>query len=389
MSNARNLISSQNSLGNVATHIGSCLWWQLPKTSVERQKLEDTATNCGVPDRYLPEPIKFIGAFKRAIATVKTPLEKDNLLLRKLGDDNYELVYAIVAEKVSFSGKQVDHKQIGTVSARKNGEYLVIQPDTSYVSSTCPEYQLVEQVKLLTRSAHTDALLHNTNDIRSVITAFTTECGISLRDSGGIYFIPLIHQPTLDSLVKFVQTVSPSATMYVKPEYIMRDSDLEALRKVTQSELANEIASLEDSFNTLQSDLDTMISANERPGVKKQKQLTNQLSDYNAMRDRIKTFSGTLNFAGDQLTYKLNSIHKSMESKLDKLRIRVKSELRASFEDSNDDTAYTVSSHLNTVPDDLQPVTTQTSTSNGKATTHSTAVEAIASINKLLADLDI
>lgn len=384
MSNISQLVNSQDSLGSVATHIGSCLWWTLPKTSVDRQILENTAEYCGVPDRYLPEPIKFIGAVRRALSEVKTPLDKEKVLLREIKDDKNELLLSITFERVSVSKKTAEHQQLGLVSADKLNETLTVILDPTY-STYGSENQLVKLVDNYLQNAYTDCKLHNTNDIRSVITRFTSECAISLRSSGGIYFVPLTHQSMLDAIAKFVTEVSPGATMYIKPEYVMQDSDLSALRAVTQSELASELVKLEDQFTSLQSEIDSIVSAGNQPTRKKQNKLLDQLSEYNSMRDRISTFSSTLNFTSDNLTSKLNRLHHDMEIKLNKLKIKIKSDLRANnFVDA--DTEVTTPIHT---------VSTQKSKDQISAAKlprpkiSKSALQAISSIDAMLADLDI
>lgn len=325
MNTTKNLIQQTSSMAPIARQIGNTLWWDLSKCSVSRVDLERYAKSHGLPTKYLPEQIKFIGAFKRAISDVKTSLDKShNILLRKVNNDSSDLSYAIVCEEVQNGAKKTKHTQIGLVIAHKDREKIEYQ-DSGIDSSS------VDTVKYSLNSAYQDALYYNTNDIRSIITRFTGECGMSLRNSGGVYFVPQKYSDLLNAVSNFTQDCSPSAVLYIKPEYIINDSDLKAYQMVSQSELASEIVKLETQYQELQGELESLLRNPAELGAKKQKQLVNQLVEYKGMKERIEVFSDTLNISSNDLMYRLKNIHESMQSKLGQLGVTISSNLRANF----------------------------------------------------------
>ena len=119
--------------------------------------------------------------------------------------------------------------------------------------------------------------------------------------------------------------------IYIKPEYIIRESDLEALQTASKNELTGEINQLENTYLALSREIQTMLDDNETPGTKKKKQLSNQLNIYLDMKKRIETFSGTLEFVPDEFVTRIRVMYEALSILLKKLKIKISSDFDQEF----------------------------------------------------------
>jgi hypothetical protein len=290
--------------------------------------LEQTSGKFRIPDKYLPEQISFISAFKRGISDIKATLDKEGILVRLVSSDSNTRTLAIVRETVDSKANKADHDQIGLITADKTAESITCTP--SYGLSN-EELTIVQSVEEKVKNAYDESINHNTDDIRRVITNFSKECSVSLRDSGGIYFVPLVHAELLVAIADFVKAVSPGSVIYIKPEYIIRESDLEALQTASKNELTGELNQLENTYLALSREIQTMLDDNETPGTKKKKQLSNQLNIYLDMKKRIETFSGTLEFVPDEFVTRIRVMYEALSILLKKLKIKISSDFDQEF----------------------------------------------------------
>lgn len=324
-----NLFQKQTSTN--AKEIGSCLWWTLAQCSVPRNQLEDAAKRCGIPDNYLPEKISFISAFKRGISDVKLKLEKTGILIRPVSNDAKETFMAIIKETIDSHNRVAGHNQIGLAIANKEVEKIEIRP-TNFIASA--DHAALFGVEDLIRDAYLSAVDHNTDDVRRVITSFCKECAISLRESGGIYFVPLAYSNLLSAIKKFVLEVSPDSVIYIKPEYIINDADLQTLQKVGQSSLTNEVTDLEETYQKLSLEIEEMLNNRERLKGKKKGQITSQLQIYLDMKKRIEVFTNTLSFSpqtSNDMVQRLRVMHENLAQNLKKLRVQIKDDFDSDF----------------------------------------------------------
>lgn len=311
-----------------AKQIGSCLWWSLAQCSVSRKTLEDLAKKNNIPEKYLPEQISFISAFKRGVTDIKASLDKEGILIRLINDDQDARRLAIVKETLDKTKETASHSQIGVIYANKKDKSILVE--ASHGRSP-EELQAVEMVDERIRLAYENSINHNTDDIRRVMISFCKECTVSLRDSGGIYFVPLVHEAMLESMAEFIKAVSPDSVIYIKPEYVVRDSDLQALRQASKNELGSEVAQLEQTYLNLLQEFQDLLDDNSHLSIKKKRQLGKKLEVYRELRKRIETFSTTLEFAPNEFVDRLRVMYQSLSEKLAKLKVKISNDFDDGF----------------------------------------------------------
>jgi len=285
--NFHELQESQHNVGlHGGSHLGTLLWWSLNNSRIHHAALEDLARKYGLDSRYLPSPVKPVGAFRRAWRHASTRLEP-GFMLRQIADTNDSIVVGLVEERADNAVLDLNYTTQARISFDK-------------VSGTLKcDCQHVTFSKVLELYQH--HLAHTTQDVRFILSAFVRESGVSLRQHGGTYFIPSKCRATLDA-VSCVVSECGQNVVYQLPIF---DSPQvkSTLTNVTLDSLDNEILALRAELEGF--DDKTRDSTMEK-----------RLSRFDELRSRVALFSGVLSFSADDLNTKIDTVQKGLRAKL-------------------------------------------------------------------------
>jgi hypothetical protein len=170
--------------------LGTLLWWSLSNNRIAHDALAELADRHGLPQEFVPSPVKPSGAFRRACRHTASGLIQ-GLLLRRIAESKDELVMGVVHEESDSSTRDLAYEVVSRVTFDKAGGSISVDREHSVAGQIRRLYQL-----------HLD---HSTEDVRGMLTSFLAEAGIALRESGGVYFVPHRFEGTLDALCKVVE----------------------------------------------------------------------------------------------------------------------------------------------------------------------------------------
>lgn len=317
-----------------AKKIGVMLWWTVPKCSITRADLLRSAQRWNIPDKYVPNEISFTSSFNRGLSSVKITLDNtEKVLLRPIKKNSSieKTRVAVVHEKTA--SRKNDYEQLGIIELNPQSETVRYICETVDMDLAAKFGRVQDKVA----DAIEQSKKYGADDIRAVLTSFCKDAAISLRESGGIYFVSVAHEQTLNNLSKFVQELCTDAVIYCKPEYIVQQSDLVPLQTVGQSELTKEIAALEDAAVSLQSELAGLTERDLRGKKSRQGKFVNVMQDYVDAKRRVETFTQTLDLKTGDLLSKLKSLHGDLQKQMDRLSISVDRSISTAFEQMLDE----------------------------------------------------
>jgi uncharacterized FlaG/YvyC family protein len=238
---------------------------------------------------------------------------------------------AVVHETVV--GTKAHYAQLGVIELDTVNETI----SHSYHAMTSEEMDRFKKTLERVRESIEEAKKYGADDIRAVLTSFCKDAAISLRESGGIYFVSVAHEQTLNNLSKFVQELCTDAVIYCKSEYIVQQSDLIPLQTVGQSELTKEIAALEDAAVSLQSELAGLRSYELQGKKSRQGKFINVMKEYVDAKNRVETFTQTLDLKTGDLLSKLKSLHDDLQKQMNRLSVSVDRSISSAFEQMLDE----------------------------------------------------
>ena len=259
--------------------LGNLIWWSLNGNRITHEDLEQAAARHGLPEKYLPAPVKPAGAFRRAWrhAAQKTG---DGLMLRQIDDNPDSIIIGAVRETPDTVVERLDYDQLATITFDKRSGAVSSRSDLA----------VVEEVRAL----YVHHLAHTTPDIRTLLVNFVSEAGVSLRESGGVYWIPAGFTDTVRAMGEVLAGIGANK-LHRLPLYDSPDAR-DTLNQVTVTTLDEEIRRLQAELEVFLGDEKTRRSTLER-----------RLESFDALQQRVETFAGVLSFKSSDLLEKLGT----------------------------------------------------------------------------------
>jgi hypothetical protein len=259
-----------------AQELGHLLWWTLNGTRIQHNELTAAAERHGLAVKLLPTEIKPVQAFRRAWRHATSKLS-EGLMLRPIAETEHEIVVGLVREKPNEARRDLDYDVIARIAFDRSR--VKISADV--------EHGVVEQIRYLYRHH----LAHTTEDIRTMMTSFLSEAGVSLRDSGGVYFVPAAHSGQLEALCRVVEEVGHNRTFRLP--IIDTLATRTTLREVTERSLDHEVRELEEELAGF--DFEKVRDST----------LERRLEMFEQLRNRAALFAGLLSFKADGLNQRI------------------------------------------------------------------------------------
>ena len=179
------------------THVGDVVWWTLADARITRAQLESIWSAAGLSTSFLPDPHTPEKALRAAVRECQVGQHDHLVRLGKEDDD--ELVFAVLLETRDGAGNVQTHQE-----ARIRLERAA----PARLDSDNPTHDLVAAI-----SAAYDRLVstHTGDDVRRAVVKTLGSCAaVTLRDSGGVYWVPAPYAETLRQLQSAVAGIGAS-----------------------------------------------------------------------------------------------------------------------------------------------------------------------------------
>ena len=209
MVKVENLKAVQGGKGTEIEYLGSLLWMSISNgVRIKYQDLEKELAEVGL-QRMMPRKINPRDAFRRATKNIEVKREANgagryiNLLVRPVKTDAAEMVRQLVREVVDGQNTRLEYKPVVQFEIKKDGNYAVI-PLASDLS-------LIEQEAMRRLSSLYDEAVntYEGDHIRRLVDRILNICSpVSVRPSGGVYFVPEKKAESMRSLKKLVQALA-------------------------------------------------------------------------------------------------------------------------------------------------------------------------------------
>lgn len=269
-------------LQTAGEHVGDLLWWVLEDARISRPRLEAVWQASGLSIDHLPEPATPEKALKLAVREAQTG--QHHHLIRLAKEDQDELVFAIVQERRDGAGN-LDYAQEARVTLDRNAP--------SQLRSDNAQHDLVAAIV-----ASYDQLrnTHTPDDIRRAILKVLTSCAaVTLREHGGVYWVPAPSAQTLRQLQSAVSNIGRSRVDVV-PIHATPEAQ-EALGNAAR-------ASIEDDLTALRIEIEGFLhTPPERAST-----LVRRLQTFEELRSKARLYHSVLSVQVGDLESTLNDL---------------------------------------------------------------------------------
>lgn len=267
-------------------HLGDMLWWSLADARTDRLTLESLWARANLPMELLPESPMAEKAIKTAVREAQ--VGHHDRLVRLGKEDNSEILYAVVRE---------DRQNDGSLNYYTEAR-MTLHRRREVFSSDWPSHDIVSAVESRFRLYRTT---HTADDVRrTVVRTLHSFAAVTLRDVGGVYWVPAPYADHVRRLQAAIEQIGTSR-VYLLP--INRSPEAER----TLGEVA--WGSLEEELAALQAEIEAFLAAPpERAST-----LTRRLDAYQALQAKARLYSTLLKTEVHDLDAKLNKLSGSVE----------------------------------------------------------------------------
>lgn len=270
-------------------HLGDLIWWTLAEARLSRSTLEQIWTGASLDPAHLTEPPTAEKAIKAAARAAA--LGQDDRLIRLGLEDETSVVLTIVQET---------HHHDGSLTYQQEAR-VVLNRDSEKATTDSPGHDLAEGV--LARYAELKGT-HSGDDVRRAMMNVLTSCAaVTLREHGGVYWVPAPHAATLRKLQSAVEQIG-SSRVYLLPVH----SSAEATK--TLGEAA--VAALTDELSALKAEVVLFQSA----PPERQSTLVRRLDAFEDLRGRAELYKQVLSVTVADLDQTLTALTTSVENLL-------------------------------------------------------------------------
>lgn len=236
--------------------IGAILWFSFHETDITRDEVLDLFRARGLDERFVPNPIKTIDAFRRA--TSRTVKEYDfpgdgrsaTIYIEEVDYDDERVIQHIFRKVRDRKAVTLQHTRVGEAifyrqsrAARRKGV------GGESVRFTLRESELTAPGELAVVSAYLE-MVHKAYErnkgfltvqsLRGMVRDYVTSLNaISVRPSGGVYFVHKSRMDTVELLVDAVTALGSGCQLHTLP-LLNTDRQREMLTEAFQDEVVEE-----------------------------------------------------------------------------------------------------------------------------------------------------
>jgi hypothetical protein len=207
-------------------HLGDLIWWTLAEARIDRSTLENIWTSAQLAPEYLPDPPTAEKALKAAVR--EAAVGQPDRLIRLGKEDEAEIVFAVVRET-----KHTD----GSISYMQETR-VILDRKVESVSSDIVGHDLAGVIA--TRFGELRST-HTADDVRRAMMKALDGCAaVTLRDHGGVYWVPAPYAETLRRLQGAIEKIG-SSRVYLLPVHASADANRtlgDAAKLAIEDELA-------------------------------------------------------------------------------------------------------------------------------------------------------
>lgn len=279
--------------------LGLLVWWSAIKVRVAPDDLEKLCEKHGLDKRFLPKPLTPQRAFQRAAEAASSRL--GGVEVRKVYEDESEIVYGIMEVTVDEKGKEVEGTQVANVTWNHKAGKIEGSPDSNTT------------VKEVVASLPGFAAEYKTSDIRNMVARVIESAGAISMSAGGQFgtsgrFVPVDGQPLMDKLFNVVMSI-PGACLDIitVPD---DDTSRSTIRRAAKAQFDSDVEQATKDLVRLQEDV---ADAKGGKGGPKQETIKARIEEYKLVRARIDLFADSLRFKADDLNKRLGEVEKGLQ----------------------------------------------------------------------------
>lgn len=235
--------------------IGAVVWFTINETKVTRDEIVKLFIDNGLDERFVPNPIKAVDAFRRATSRAEVEYDYDGdkqsatLYVDEVDYDDDRVVQHIYRKVRDRKAIELHHTQVGEAifyrqsrSAKKQGAGgESVKFSMKRAQLTDREQEITGEFINATHKAYERNKQFITGQaLRGMVRNYVVSTNaISVRPSGGVYFVHKSRVETIDALAKVIAELGNGSVLHTLP-LIDTDQQRSMLTEAFQDEVVEE-----------------------------------------------------------------------------------------------------------------------------------------------------
>src|SRR5829696_6279811 len=195
--------------------LGYLFWYTVSEADLRREDLIGAMLDAGLKASFAPGEISARDAFRRATSSLQrsrvpvdsrsqsklfgTERRHANLLVRDVRTTGRSVLRQLVREVVDAVGATLEHRAVGQFELSASGEMRAFPLAAGLLEE---EEEILQAADAAFERARAH---HDAGAVRRTIQRALSACSpVGLRASGGVYFVPMAHEPELRAIERFV-----------------------------------------------------------------------------------------------------------------------------------------------------------------------------------------
>jgi len=288
--------------------IGYFVWWTVSNQKIRRDDMQALIDAAGIKDQrgkpFKVPAAKYRSSFLKAVREVRGQHKNKGILIQKIKKDSEEYLFGLVDEDVNKDAEALSYSHSATM--RFDPAHGNLSVDRQHRGFDLVKERYEEYKDFL-----------NSDDVRdSILTILNHIPTVSVRQRGGIYFVPEKFSDEIDRLEVLVGSLpgggavdlSTVGTGSANGSYlaVAPQIDTEKSKKAIYKAF---VASLKSRMQSFANDLADK-------GITQKHALQTRLQEFKDMKAEIGFYRDALAFQVEDLTDSLNALTKRVQQKL-------------------------------------------------------------------------
>lgn len=272
---------------NVGDHIGSIVMWSVKEVAIQHKDLKALAEIKKLPERFLPPETDEVKAFRNATQIIRRSSKAKGFLFRTIYKENKNIMIGVVEETVWKERHDLEYGVDCKIKLH-NGIVEIEGSDSR---------ELGKEVKKLYQQMFKLAV---TQDIIYMLkNAMYMMAGISLRDNGGVYFVPPYVRDDLNKLQATLNEIGITGEGEVELTILEINSSAQS-----KASMGKQIKhSLEEQLSLVEKKIEQYTNGDLTPH---EDTLLIKIEEFKNLKDQS-------NFYADLLKIKVSKLHQGIE----------------------------------------------------------------------------
>ena len=313
--------SNENILGNL-------VWFSVSDMEILRDDLVKLSVSVGLPEKYVPAPIRPSDAFRRATSEIGGVLKAGEqitevLMVREVLSAEDRVVRHLIKEVKDKKNIQLNYEKIGEIEFERQWGTMNVIAITEEAKPS------LHKAKVL-YGKYRDYFI--ADHIRRLIKTVLGQCqAVGVRPAGAVYFTPAAYEPTIKALNSLVKILPGSAVEMHYLPVVNADEQKQMLEEKLRSHILSQVSQIGSMLGgnaqvlgakkTLKSLASEFAATLREPNIISKTTANNAIQQLQGLKEQVTEYESVLESNLGEVRATIDVLRKQVHIMLDRVAV--------------------------------------------------------------------